>query len=219
MQQNDMVNRCRWIIAVNIAAAASLLLITSNQYIAQEQNSGIADPNESVEALFNNKDYEGVIRTLAAMSDKSMEADTLYIKARSLQELGENKKAIQAYDQAIQKSPNEPRLYSNRGLSHGSTGELKAAIRDFDKAIELDKAFEQAYVNRGVAKGAIKDWTGAISDFSSAIRINPDYAAAWRNRGILRETTGDLKGACSDWKRASELGQKDTEEWVMAQCK
>lgn len=219
MQQIDMVTRFKWRRAIHLTAATVLLANICNSGIAQEKEPTATPITESLQSLFKKEDYKAVIRKVASMTEEDMGAEVLYIKARALQEIGENKDAISAYSKAIRKSPNDPRLYSNRGLSLGSTGELKRAILDFDKAIELDKSFEQAYVNRGVAKGALKDWNGAINDFSTAIRINPNYGAAWRNRGILRETVGDLKAACSDWRKANELGQKDAGEWVRGQCK
>jgi tetratricopeptide (TPR) repeat protein len=218
MQQIDVVTSFKWRRTFHQTAATVLLVIICSPGITQEKEPALTPITESVQSLFKKEEYKAVIMKIASMAEEEMGAEMLYIKARALQEIGENKKAISAYDKAIRKSPNDPRLYSNRGLSIGSTGELKRAILDFNKAIELDKSFEQAYVNRGVAKGALKDWNGAINDFSTAIRINPNYAAAWRNRGILRETVGDLKAACLDWRKANELGQKDAGEWVRGQC-
>lgn len=196
-----------------------IVILNSSPGTAQNTLNPFIEDIKLLNKLFKEGDYSGVIKIIKAQPELLTNPKSLYLRARSYQELGDNNAAIKAYDAAIKQTPNDPRLYSNRGLCFGSMGDLKRAIRDFDKAIGIDKSFEAAYVNRGVAKGALKEWKAAIDDFTSAIKIKPEYGTAWRNRGILREAIGDLKGACADWQKASLLGQNDAKNWIKTQCR
>lgn len=56
---------------------------------------------------------------------------------------------ISAFTKAIEKQPNNARLYFGRGLWHDFLCDGSESIKDFSKAIKLDKNFEAAYIMRG----------------------------------------------------------------------
>ena len=74
------------------------------------------------------------------------------------------------------------------------------------------------YYKRAINKAEEGDFYGAIGDYSKTIEINPNNGSAYKNRGIAKELIGDLKGACADWRRASALGLKKTDLWILTQC-
>ena len=51
--------------------------------------------------------------------------------------LGQDQRAIQDYDQAIQLDPQNTPAYYNRGLAYQSLGEDEKAISDFRKVLEI----------------------------------------------------------------------------------
>ena len=110
-------------------------------------------------------------------------------------------------------------FYFKRAINKAKEGDFYGAISDYSKAIEINPNDEQAYFNRGNVKNTfLNDNDGAIADCSKAIEINPNNGIAYKNRGIAKELIGDLKGACADWRRASGLGLKKTDLWILTQC-
>ena len=109
-------------------------------------------------------------------------------------------------------------IYYKKGINKAEKGDFYGAISDYSKAIEINPRYSKAYNNRGNAKRTLKDYDGAIADYSKTIEINPNNGSAYKNRGIAKELIGDLKGACADWRRASALGLKKTDLWILTQC-
>ena len=63
--------------------------------------------------------------------------------------LGENRRAIEDFDQALRIDPGFAIAYSNRGLAYNNLGEHRRAIEDYDQAIRIDPGLAAAYNNRG----------------------------------------------------------------------
>lgn len=145
-------------------------------------------------------------------------AEFYYKRAIKKHKDGDFYGAISDYSKAIKINPRDSKAYNNRGNSKSALKDNDGAIADYSKAIEINSNDELAYFNRGNTKGALGDYDGAIADHSKTIEINPNNGSAYKNRGIAKELIGDLKGACADWRRASALGLKKTDLWILTQC-
>ena len=64
---------------------------------------------------------------------------------------GEYDRAIQDYNQALQRDPNYAAAYNNRGIAWAVKGDYDQAIRDYDQAIRLNPGLVATYNNRGIA--------------------------------------------------------------------
>jgi tetratricopeptide (TPR) repeat protein len=116
------------------------------------------------------------------------------------------KDEITLWNDAILKSPNKARPYSNRGLAYQAKGNLDQALLDYNRAIgnEPDLAAE-AYLNRGNVyqyKGSLDQ---AILDYNKVIENEPDYAEAYYNRGTAYHNKGNLDQAILDYNKAIEI--------------
>ncbi len=128
-------------------------------------------------------------------------------------EQGDDKKAIDAFDEAIRQDPQDAIAYYNRGVAHsrlarfdtGGAARWKGAIQDFDVAIRLNPQAD-AYYNRGVAYRSLGQLERAIEDFGEAIRLNPQYAEAYYNRGAGYGAIGKSIEAERDFSKAKDLG-------------
>ena len=170
-------------------------------------------------AQLDAKDYTNALKNFDLLLKTFTDSAGIYYgRAKAHHEQGNKKSAFDDYTRSINLNKSSPKALNNRALIYAANGDLKSAISDLGKAIILNPKYDHAYSNRGVAKGATGDPQGAMADFSKAIEINPLYGAAWRNRGITKELLGDVKGACKDWKRAANLGIKECESWLKAQC-
>ena len=63
--------------------------------------------------------------------------------ARSLMQLGENKRALELYDRAINLDSEFAVAYLNRAVLLDRMGLFKAAIADYEKAAELDASIDE----------------------------------------------------------------------------
>jgi len=149
---------------------------------------------------------------------ESAEAYQLYLKGRFYwnKRTGEAlKKAIEYFQQAIEKDPNYALAYAGLADAYGllpaySAGapqdifpKAKAAAK---KALELDETLAEAHTS--LAKVLFYDWNLAESnrEFQRAIELNPNYATAhqWYGNGNLR-VMGRFDEAIAEMKRAQEL--------------
>src|SRR6267378_2355421 len=76
--------------------------------------------------------------------------------------------AIQDFDSAIKRNPNDAAAFYSRGSTYFAKGQTERAIQDFDSAIKLKPNYAGAFSNRGGAY-LVKDQADlAIKDFDEA---------------------------------------------------
>ncbi len=61
--------------------------------------------------------------------------------------MGEDQKAIDDYNRAIELDPEYTDAYNNRGNRYAALGEDQKAIDDYNRAIELDPEYSGAFLN------------------------------------------------------------------------
>ena len=66
-------------------------------------------------------------------------------------DLGEYKKAIDAYKQAIELNPELSKPHNNLGLAYAASDQPAAAVAEFKEAVQLKPDFAEAHFNLGVA--------------------------------------------------------------------
>ncbi len=114
-------------------------------------------------------------------------------RGNAYRDLGEFRRAIEDYDQALQLDPGVAAAYSNRGIAYAELGELRRAIEDFDQALRLDPEDAVAYHNRGTAYRALGAYERAVEDWERAIGIEgASRVERWQN---LMTGTGHYAGA------------------------
>lgn len=109
------------------------------------------------------------------------------------------------YDELIEKSPDEGRLYTLRASCYWAVGDAEKAIADFDRAIELGYDQAHAFSSRGLFHAAMRNYDQAIADYSEAIRRDPQDAVPLINRAAVHVSTGKYEAAVEDYSRAIEL--------------
>ncbi len=119
--------------------------------------------------------------------------------------VGDVKRAIEDYDEAIRLNPRAADAFNNRGNAFRTRNELERALRDYDEAIRLDPHYAHALNNRGVIFLERGDPDGAAADFDRAIREQASYANAFRNRGLARLQQRSYDRAIADFDEALKL--------------
>ena len=123
-------------------------------------------------------------------------------------------RAIQGYDQAIQRNPKNAFLYVNRGFAYAIKGDHDRAIEDYNQGLQLDSKNALAYRNRGVAYASKGDHDRAIQDYDQAIQLDPKDAMAYVSRGTLYKSKGDNSRAIQDFDQAIRLDPKNGGSYI-----
>jgi len=157
---------------------------------------------------------------LAAVRPVNPEAHDLYLKGfdwvnRSNGQAPILKKALECFQQAIQKDPNFARAYlgvaetynilgnANQLPSDEAYPKAKAYAR---KALELDDTLDEAHVELANALAfGDWDWSSAEHEYKRAFEINPNSAAAQSGYSFYLTFIGQPAEAIAEAKRFEEI--------------
>ena len=103
----------------------------------------------------------------------------------------------------IDKFPQNPAVWSNRGNVRVGQYKLTEAIADFDRSIELAPEYPDAYLNRGIAYEGKRLWDEAISDYNRVLAITPQDPVALNNRGNAKAGQKQWQDALKDYQQAA----------------
>ena len=121
--------------------------------------------------------------------------------------------AVDAFSEAIAKSPRSAAAWNNRAAARLRLGDVNGAIADYNKAVELAPNDAEIYYNRANALVAAGQYQEAIADYTRAITLNSNYAKAIYNRGTAYAMLGQRDAAQADWSRAIAL---EPDPWAKA---
>jgi len=156
---------------------------------------------------------------IAKVPTVNPEAYELYLKGRffwNKRTAADLRKAIEYFNQAIEKDPNYALAYSGLADSYvilsvfgaaspqDSIPQARAAAK---KALELDDTSAEAHASAGRILGPFDfQFNRSISEFERAIQLNPNYAMAhhWLSWAPL-SALGQFDRAIAEGKRAVEL--------------
>ena len=123
-------------------------------------------------------------------------------------------RAIQGYDQAIQRNPKNAFLYVNRGFAYVIKGDHDRAIQDYNQGLQLDSKNALAYRSRALAYGSKGDHDRAIQDYDKAIQLDPKDALAYGGRADAYRSKGDYDRAIQDHDQAIQLDPNNSAAYV-----
>ncbi len=127
--------------------------------------------------------------------------DFLQMGAQNIQ-LGNYRKAVEDFTQAIELKSNLNFAYSNRCLAYLQLEEYHNAVTDCTIALNFVQDNTEAYLNRGLAEYRLGNYQGAISDNNQAIKLKPYDFRAYYNRGIANAALKNHQGAIQDYNLA-----------------
>ncbi|WLT38631.1 tetratricopeptide repeat protein [Synechocystis sp. B12] len=140
------------------------------------------------------------------LTDEQLEVgDSLTDKAFAATEVGDFVTAEKYWTELIEKFPQNPAVWSNRGNSRVSQNKLDEAIADFNQAIKLAPEQADPYLNRGAALEAKGEFKAAIADYNRVLAVNPEDAFAYNNRGNAEGGLGHWTSALEDFQQATAI--------------
>lgn len=147
---------------------------------------------------------EHLEQSLAAIRARQL-ASFLNRRGTSLAILGDNAKALNDLDEALDIDGEYAPAYNNRAWLRAQKGELKGALSDVNKALELAPQMAEAYDTRGTINLAMKKASDALADFHNSIICNPKYAEAYFHRALAHKALGNQEKSKEDQAKAKEL--------------
>ncbi|XHX76056.1 MAG: tetratricopeptide repeat protein [Stenomitos frigidus ULC029] len=118
---------------------------------------------------------------------------------------GYTKEAIEDYNQAIEKNPNDATVYMDRGVARHKLGEAGAAIKDYEQALELDPNSSVLHSNLSYAYYDRQNYDKAMEAGNQAVALDGNSAQAYINLANARAKKGDSDGALQDYAQAIAL--------------
>jgi tetratricopeptide (TPR) repeat protein len=108
--------------------------------------------------------------------------------------------AIEAFQEAVARNPDERLAHYNLGQALLQAGQLDEAIQHLERAIEIDPDFRDAYFNLGAALSEKGSFEAAATYFQRAHEIDPEdrqarlqWAMAMGRAGRAREAVDQLQ--------------------------
>ncbi|UCE72847.1 MAG: tetratricopeptide repeat protein [Methanomassiliicoccales archaeon] len=127
--------------------------------------------------------------------------------------LGEYTKALEYYNQASRKAPDEKRAWNNIGVTKVRQGMVKEALSYYDRALKLDPAFGSAWFNKGKAMFKLGMEKKALDCFKKATKFSPENKSAWNNLGVTLRHLKKFKESIKCYDRAIKIHSEYPWAW------
>jgi Tfp pilus assembly protein PilF len=126
-------------------------------------------------------------------------------QAVNLSKAGETEAALAAFHRALKRSPNDPDLLNNIGVTLAAAGLHAEAAMHFDRATEIKPDFAEAHCNLGLVSTKMGYYSAAQSHFTRSLELNPRNANAYHSRAVARLYAGHFAAAGEDYDKALQL--------------
>jgi len=121
-------------------------------------------------------------------------------------EVDDYENAVVAYDELLERDPDNLVYLRDRANTHMLRGGYDYAVRDYDYLLkQREEPDADLYYNRGCAHLAAGRLDLALSDFDKSISLNETYSLAYNNRGATYARKGDFETAIVDFNKAIEI--------------
>ena len=125
-----------------------------------------------------------------------------YNSGLSAMKAGSAQEAIDHFSRAIKESPNDYRLYNDRGVAYKRLGDIERALADYSKALEIKPDYANALNNRGLIYLQRGNYDEALQDFNEALKFGGIEGKIYTNMGLARARKGDHRSAIKDYDLA-----------------
>jgi tetratricopeptide (TPR) repeat protein len=114
-------------------------------------------------------------------------------------------KIIADLDQAIQRTPENSKVYRDRGNAWGRKGDTDRALADYQQAIQINPKDPAIFRDRGLMWQRKGELDKAIVDFDRSVRMSFSDPAVYSDRGAAWFEKGSYDRALADFDRALKL--------------
>lgn len=148
-------------------------------------------------------------RAIAIDQNTVLTRDAYINRGAIFNDLGLYQLALQDYAAALERAPDDERIYNNIAFSYARMNNLDAALEYYSRAILLNPLNENALFGRADLFSHLQRYQLAIDDFTRVLTINPSSTIAHEKRGHAFAALGDRMHALYDLQRACTDGSKN----------
>ncbi|HUO27262.1 MAG TPA: tetratricopeptide repeat protein [Candidatus Aquilonibacter sp.] len=113
--------------------------------------------------------------------------------------------ALDYYDAALAKKPEDPRLLNKIGITELMMQRYREAKKSFERAIRADREFADAYNNLGVVFYEARKYRSAVKQYRHAIAKDDTSASFFSNLGAAYFSRRQFEPAVVAYQHALEL--------------
>ncbi len=172
------------------------------------------DPNFALAHLYraftaaSAMDFQKHLQQAVTLAPKASEGERLMIEATQAQADNNPVKAMQLWEQLVQKFPNDKRTHYFLGAAYYGRDQDDKAIAEFNKTIAIDKDFAPVYNLLGYTYYQKGDYAKAEEAFKNYIRLLPNEANPYDSLADLYTKMGRSDEAITNYQKAVELNPK-----------
>ncbi len=131
--------------------------------------------------------------------------DALHLLGLAANERGDNHRALELIERALDIAPGVGEMHGNLGLVLQDLGRLDEAVERFERAISLNPDFAEGHNNLGLVQQDLGRLDDAIASFERALDVNPQFAEVHSNLGNVQKLQGRLGDAAANLCKAIEI--------------
>lgn len=137
---------------------------------------------------------------------QSEEVKDLFTQGLEFASKSQYPEAIDAFQKALEKDPEQPNIWANLGDTQAKAGKMDQAVESFQKAIALKPEDGGLHQNLGVLYGKVGKVAEAQAEFEKAATLNPAGAAVnYFNLGATLVNSGKSADAVTAFQKAVEI--------------
>lgn len=91
---------------------------------------------------------------------------------------GEYSTAIKHYTEAINRNPEDPKLYSNRAACYTKLAAFDLGLKDCEKCVKLDDKFIKGWIRKGKILQGMQQQSKALTAYQKAMELDPSNQEA-----------------------------------------
>lgn len=141
-------------------------------------------------------------------------------------------KAIELYNESLNKNPTDFNLYYYKGLALSSkafvlqskifnitqnkenaTACLEEAIRSYNHAVEINPKYLTAWKNIGIDLYFLGRYNESLEAYDKAIEIDQNYGLAWYNKGLALHKLGKYNESIQAYDKALRIFPENAAIW------
>ncbi|MGA2351120.1 MAG: tetratricopeptide repeat protein [Terracidiphilus sp.] len=136
----------------------------------------------------------------APASESPEDVQELFLSAVQAEEAGEKIRAIQIYQQIMERHPSFAPAWINLGTIHFHLREYGWAEELYRHATEIDPTYVLAFFDLGNVLDELQRSDESIAAYGQAVALAPGYADAHYNLALAHERRGDARAALRHWQ-------------------
>ncbi len=118
---------------------------------------------------------------------------------------GDDLRALQCYDEVLDRAPYYVMVYYQRGLVYMKMRNFQESLREFGEALKLDPVYPLTYFRIGMIFIELKNLDKALLNFEQAAKLNPEAADIYVNIGNVYLLKNMVSNAENNYRQALKL--------------